>query len=166
MLKTRFTELVGCAVPIQQAGMGSFANPLLAAAATAGGGQGMVSVYGDPPDLIAAQLDDARGRTQGVLGANFILHFVDPGQIRECVAAAAERAGQGRRRVVASADVDTAVVSRRDGAADVTEVELDAVVALSRVASFHIDEQPGGDAADLLWYDVTELDDVITLAAP
>ena len=81
-------------------------------------------------------------------------------------AAAAERAGQGRRRVVASADVDTAVVSRRDGAADVTEVELDAVVALSRVASFHIDEQPGGDAADLLWYDVTELDDVITLAAP
>ena len=79
---------------------------------------------------------------------------------------AADRAGTGRRRVVASADVDTAVVSRRDGAADATAVELDAVVALSRVASFHIDEQPGGDAADLLWYDVTELDDVITLATP
>ena len=77
---------------------------------------------------------------------------------------AAERAGAGGRRVVASADVDTAVVSRVDG--ERTAVELDAVVMLSRVASFHIDEQPGGDAADLLWYDVTELDDVITLAAP
>lgn len=72
---------------------------------------------------------------------------------------AAERAPAGGRRVVASADVDTAVV-RRDRE-DSTAVELDAVVALSRVASFHIDEQPGGEVADLLWYDVTELDDVI-----
>ena len=76
---------------------------------------------------------------------------------------AAERAGGSGRRVVASADVDTAVVSRQDGDGS-TAVELDAVVVLSRVASFHIDEQPGGDTADLLWYDVTELDDVIALA--
>ena len=73
------------------------------------------------------------------------------------------RAPAGGRRVVASADVDTAVVRR--WAADGTAVEIDAVVALSRIASFHIDEQPGGDTADLLWYDVTELDDVIALAA-
>gem|GEM_PF-5803610 len=32
MLNTRFTRLVGCAVPIQQAGMGSLATPALAAA--------------------------------------------------------------------------------------------------------------------------------------
>ena len=76
---------------------------------------------------------------------------------------AVDRAPSGGRRVVASADVDTAVV-RRTGA-DGSAVEIDAVVALSRIASFHIDERPGGDTADLLWYDVTELDDVIRLAA-
>ena len=32
MLSTRFTELVGCTVPIQQAGMGALANPCLAQA--------------------------------------------------------------------------------------------------------------------------------------
>ena len=38
MLKTKFTELVGCTVPIQQAGMGKIASPQLAAAvATADG---------------------------------------------------------------------------------------------------------------------------------
>ncbi len=34
MLSTRFTALVGCAVPIQQAGMGAVAPPELAAAET------------------------------------------------------------------------------------------------------------------------------------
>lgn len=74
---------------------------------------------------------------------------------------AAERAGSGERRVVASADVDAAVVLPL--AEGETGVEVDTVVALPRIASFHIDEQPGGEVADLLWYDVTELDDVITL---
>lgn len=46
MLTTRFTELVGCSIPIQQAGMGSHANPRLAAAVANTGGLGMVSVYG------------------------------------------------------------------------------------------------------------------------
>ncbi|CAN7145385.1 DUF6912 family protein [Knoellia sp. LjRoot47] len=74
---------------------------------------------------------------------------------------AAERAATGERRVVASADVDAAVVQPLvDGESG---VEVDAVVALPRIASFHVDEQPGGEVADLLWYDVTEIDDVITL---
>ena len=75
MLKTRFTELVGCTVPIQQAGMGSHANPRLAAAVANAGGLGMVSVYGGyggPPDNVAKMLDDTRSRTSGVYGANFI----------------------------------------------------------------------------------------------
>lgn len=74
---------------------------------------------------------------------------------------AADRAPDGGRRVIASADVDAAVVQR--GAPDETAVELDSVVALPRIASFHIDEEPGGEVSDLLWYDVTELDDVVTL---
>jgi hypothetical protein len=74
---------------------------------------------------------------------------------------AAGRAPDGVRRVVASADVDAAVVQRASG--DDTAVELDAVVAQPRIASFHIDEEPGGEVADLLWYDVTELDEVLAL---
>lgn len=74
---------------------------------------------------------------------------------------AAVRAAGGGRRVIASADVDAAVVERE--ADDDTAVELDSVVALPRIASFHIDEEPGGEVADLLWYDVTELDDLIAL---
>ena len=44
MLTTRFTELVGCTVPIQQAGMGSYAPPPPVPAVGAAGGLGMVSV--------------------------------------------------------------------------------------------------------------------------
>lgn len=74
---------------------------------------------------------------------------------------AASRAASGSRRVVASADVDAAVVQvATEGG---TAAEVDSVVALPRIASFHIDEEPGGEVADLLWYDVTELDDVIAL---
>jgi hypothetical protein len=76
---------------------------------------------------------------------------------------AAVRAAGGGRRVIASADVDAAVVQRTTD--DGTAVELDSVVALPRIASFHIDEEPGGEISDLLWYDVTELDDVVALLA-
>ena len=76
---------------------------------------------------------------------------------------AAVRAAGGGRRVIASADVDAAMVQRTSD--EGTAVELDSVVALPRIASFHIDEEPGGDISDLLWYDVTELDDVVTLLA-
>jgi nitronate monooxygenase len=91
MLSTRFTELVGCTVPIQQAGMGDLANPRLAAAVADAGGLGMVSVYGYPPDLIADVLDRLRHQTAGCIGANFIMLFVDPDQAHECVAAAASK---------------------------------------------------------------------------
>lgn len=72
MLTTRFTELVGCSVPIQQAGMGSFANPSLAATVANAGGLGMVSVYGlygGPPENVAAMLDNTRVQTAGVSSA-------------------------------------------------------------------------------------------------
>ena len=67
------------------------------------------------------------------------------------------------RRVVAAADADPAWVSPRDGA-PVSKVVLTAPVPLSRVASFHIDDEVTAgmdeEADELLWYDVTELDDV------
>ena len=78
-------------------------------------------------------------------------------------AAGGLRSGRSDRRVVAAADADTTWVSPRDGA-PVSKVVLTAPVPLSRVASFHVDDVVTGDvdeeADELLWYDVTELDDV------
>ena len=94
MLSTRFTELVGCTVPIQQAGMGFYAHPPLASAVAAAGGLGMVSVYGGyggPPESIAALLDTVQDHPSGAVGANFIMHSVDPALAEESVATAAAR---------------------------------------------------------------------------
>jgi NAD(P)H-dependent flavin oxidoreductase YrpB (nitropropane dioxygenase family) len=91
MLSTRFTQLVGCTVPIQQAGLGSFANPQLAAAVASAGGLGMVYVDGTPP-RVAKLLDTARRLTTGAIGANVIVRFIDPSLLHASVEAAAARA--------------------------------------------------------------------------
>jgi hypothetical protein len=81
--------------------------------------------------------------------------------------AAAAEAGEvagGGRRVVAAADVDAADVSPATDPDAASRVELAGPVERRRVVSFHVDEEPGAtDPADLLWYDVTELDDVRAL---
>jgi NAD(P)H-dependent flavin oxidoreductase YrpB (nitropropane dioxygenase family) len=92
MLTTRFTKLVECSVPIQQAGMGTLSNPALAAAITNAGGLGMLSVAGASAAQVGKRLDLVREKTRGPIGANFLLPFVDPADAHECVAAAAARA--------------------------------------------------------------------------
>jgi hypothetical protein len=80
-------------------------------------------------------------------------------------AASAARSAVGQRRVVAAADADAGWVAPRGGN-PVSRVVLTAPLPLSRVASFHIDEEGAGsddEADELLWYDVTELDDVRSL---
>ena len=70
-------------------------------------------------------------------------------------------AGGKLRRVVASADVDAAIVMHPTDPDTASRVELTAGVDLRRVVSFHVDEEPGaGEPTDLLWYDVTELAEV------
>src|SRR2546429_9902784 len=74
MLQTKFTELLGCKVPLQQAGMGKIASPALATAVAEAGGLGMVSGIGAaPPEYVARVLDGLRRSTSGVFGANFIV---------------------------------------------------------------------------------------------
>ena len=93
MLATRFTELVGCRVPIQQAAMGTLAKPRLAAAVANAGGLGSVSSYGISPELVASLLDEATRATTGPVCANFInMGHHDAGKVREAVAVAAEHA--------------------------------------------------------------------------
>lgn len=92
----------------------------------------------------------------------------------DAVAAAAKaRSRRTDRRVVASADADPDWVSSGGDVAS-SAVELVASVPVSRIASFHIDEHAGADtgagdvvdhADELLWYDVTELEDVRSLVS-
>jgi nitronate monooxygenase len=90
MVTTRFTQLLGCSVPIQQAGMGDLARPRPTAAVANAGGLGMVGVYGIRLPALIQTLDQLRAQTTGLSGANFILHFVEPAEARVHVAAAAE----------------------------------------------------------------------------
>lgn len=74
----------------------------------------------------------------------------------------------GGRRVVGSADIDNALleeVATVAGGGMPVQIEIGGPIALRRFVAFHIDEEPGGEDGDLLWYDVTELADVRALLA-
>jgi hypothetical protein len=68
------------------------------------------------------------------------------------------------KRVVAAADVDPGTVSA-DGTRDsLAAVTVSTTVSLRQVVSFHVDEEAGDQGMeDLLWYDATELDEVLRL---
>jgi NAD(P)H-dependent flavin oxidoreductase YrpB (nitropropane dioxygenase family) len=173
MLTTRFTELVGCSVPIQQAGMASLSPPRLAAAVAEAGGLGMASVYGATPATIAELLDTVRAQTARPFGANFIMRFVDPALAHECVAVAAARA-----RVVEFfySDPDAALieivhaggalacwqVGSRDEAVAAAQAGCDLIVAQGIEAGGHVRGRIGLLA---LLNEVLEAVDVPVLAA-
>jgi NAD(P)H-dependent flavin oxidoreductase YrpB (nitropropane dioxygenase family) len=76
---TPFTRIVGCRLPLQQAGMGGVTTPALVAAVAAEGGLGMVAAAGLTAAQVRAQVvaalelagDDAR------VGVNFLVPFLD-----------------------------------------------------------------------------------------
>jgi NAD(P)H-dependent flavin oxidoreductase YrpB (nitropropane dioxygenase family) len=88
MLTTRFTTLVGCTAPVQQAGMGGVATLDLAAAVASAGGLGMLGGVRLPAPLLADVLDRLRKQTSGACGVNFLMPFLD----RQCVEVAADKA--------------------------------------------------------------------------
>ncbi len=73
MLRTRFTDLTGCKVPIQQAAIGGLARPQLAIAVSNAGGLGMVYTGSFDPKQMTEMFEDMRHRTSGVFGANFLI---------------------------------------------------------------------------------------------
>lgn len=88
-MRTAFTDLVGCEVPVQLAPMSGVCTPELVAAVDGAGAMAMVASVMTPPDVLDAQLRDLRRRVAGPLGVNFLLLLdVDP----EAVDVAAERA--------------------------------------------------------------------------
>jgi nitronate monooxygenase len=96
MLATRFTELVGCTVPIQQAGMGAVSPPALAAAVSNAGGLGMVGTArwgGRKLSNLDRLIDAVQALTDRPFGINFVvsdphMESTEPG----CFALAARRA--------------------------------------------------------------------------
>jgi nitronate monooxygenase len=88
MLSTRFTSLVGCRAPLQQAGMGGIAMPPLVRAVANAGGLGMLGGALLPPPVLSDMLDGLAASTRGTFGVNFLMPFLDP----EAVAVAATRA--------------------------------------------------------------------------
>lgn len=89
--KTAFTELVGCTVPIQQAGFGSSANVALAGAVSEAGGLGMLGgTMADAPALAAA-VDAVEQITTRPVGVNFVAPFFDRDRDRETLRTAAAR---------------------------------------------------------------------------
>lgn len=87
-MQTAFTRLVGCRVPIQQAGMGATATVELAAAVADAGALGMLGTAGLPGHLVTPALDSLAARTDGPFGVNFLVPFLD----RDVVESTASRA--------------------------------------------------------------------------
>jgi nitronate monooxygenase len=79
MIATRFTELVGCTVPIQQAGMGAVSPPELAAAVSEAGALGMLGTA--HPGLTVASLTDRLDRLRALTDKPFGVNFIVAPQV-------------------------------------------------------------------------------------
>ena len=77
MLRTRFTELVGCEVPIQLAPMGGIVTPELLGAVTSAGAMGMTGMPMAPAPAVAEALDALAAVAEGPFGFNVIMPFLD-----------------------------------------------------------------------------------------
>jgi nitronate monooxygenase len=76
-MHTRFTELLGCEVPIQLAPMGTISTPELVAAVTGAGGMGMTSMPMAPAEAVAEMLERFASAAQGPFGFNVLMPFLD-----------------------------------------------------------------------------------------
>lgn len=90
-MRTAFTDLLGCALPLQQAPMGAVATVELAAAVTSAGGVGMLSTDDVEPSALAARLDRLRAHTAGVFGVNVLIPFFDDPALVEIATARGAR---------------------------------------------------------------------------
>lgn len=76
-MKTRFTELVGCDVPIAVAPMGAISSPALIEAATSAGAFAMVGTTGMDLASVNQMLDAVLGVAKGPIGVNMLMPFRD-----------------------------------------------------------------------------------------
>jgi nitronate monooxygenase len=158
MIATRFTDLTGCAVPIQQAGMGAAAPPQLAAAVSEAGALGMLGTArpGLTPTTLAGLLEQVRLLTDKPFGVNFIvspihLHGTStrPPLDLKCIEIAARAAkvveffyGEPERRLVEMVHAGGALacwqVGSREEAVAAAEAGCDFVIAQGVEAGGHV----------------------------
>lgn len=74
----RFTALVGCKLPLQQAGMSGTATATLAAAVSNAGGLGMIGIGRQTNTAVERMLDEVDALTTAPVGCTCIAHFVRP----------------------------------------------------------------------------------------
>lgn len=90
-LLTPVCDLLGCSVPILQAGMGGVARAELAAAVAEAGGFGMLGMVREPPEMIAREIEAVRARTDRPFAVNLIPAATDPAllaaELDACLAA-------------------------------------------------------------------------------
>jgi nitronate monooxygenase len=78
MSPTSFTDLVGCRLPIQLAGMGGIITDVaLTAAVRNAGGLGMLGGGGVPAPALRSMLEALSEATDGPFGVNFLMPFID-----------------------------------------------------------------------------------------
>jgi NAD(P)H-dependent flavin oxidoreductase YrpB (nitropropane dioxygenase family) len=77
MAATAFTRLVGCSLPLQSAPMRGISTPELVAAVANAGGLGMVATPLRSPEGLLRTLDRITSLTNGVVGASFLIPFLD-----------------------------------------------------------------------------------------
>ncbi|MEE8136083.1 MAG: nitronate monooxygenase, partial [Thermodesulfobacteriota bacterium] len=77
MLKTPFTEITGCKVPIQLAGMPGITTNELAAAVSNSGGLGMISGTHMSPEFLLNVINNLKRITNDPFGVNFLMPFLD-----------------------------------------------------------------------------------------
>lgn len=144
-MDTAFTRLVGCRVPIQQAGMGATSSVELAAAVADAGGLGMLGVAGMRRESVLPALDALAERTSGTYGVNFLIPFLE----RDLVELVASRArvveffyGDPAVDLVELAHDAGALVSWQVGsvaeAVTAAECGVDFVIAQGNAAGGHV----------------------------
>jgi nitronate monooxygenase len=158
MIATRFTELIGCAVPIQQAGMGAAAPPQLIAAVSEAGALGMLGTArpGLTATTLAGLLEQVRLLTDRPFGVNFLvapihLHGTStrPPLDLKCIEIAARAAkvveffyGEPERRLVEMVHAGGALacwqVGSREEAVAAARVGCDFVIAQGIEAGGHV----------------------------
>ena len=127
-LPRRFTDLVGCAKPLQLAGMGGSSTAELAVAVSRAGGLGMVSGVGGAAAL-AGLLDAVPADVVEGIGVNFLVPFLDPSAVE--VASARARVvelfwGAPDGSVVARIHEGAALSAWQVGSADEAGAAVDA----------------------------------------
>jgi nitronate monooxygenase len=141
VLSTAFTELVGCQVPLQLAGMPQVSVPRLAAAVADAGGLGMIT----PTHHTVEILEELANTTSGKVGINFLIPFLD----LETVEAASSRSrvvdfhfGEPDVSLVARVHQGGALAGWQVGSADEARAAVDAgcdfVIAQGIEAGGHV----------------------------